>query len=175
MTGKTNKANSVELPLAEAPVGLKRILVAVDFSPSSTNAFHHALTFASQFHAELIVLHVVPSGPGAFAAPHGIPQFSEDDLTFGEDNLRLLVDSAERESKVKARAILRLGLPSHEICEAAKEADSDLLVLGTHGYTGWKHFCIGSTAERIVRAAPCPVLVVREKEHNFVTGGLPIQ
>jgi hypothetical protein len=39
--------------------------------------------------------------------------------------------------------------------------------MAAHGYTGWKHFCIGSTAERVVRAAPCPVLVVREKEHEF--------
>jgi len=43
-----------------------------------------------------------------------------------------------------------------------------MIVIATHGYTGWKHFAIGSTAERVVRAAPCPVLVVREKEHEFV-------
>jgi universal stress protein A len=52
--------------------------------------------------------------------------------------------------------------------EAAKDFDVDLIVIATHGYTGWKHFCIGSTAERVVRAAPCPVMVVREKEHEFV-------
>ena len=55
-----------------------------------------------------------------------------------------------------------------EIGEVAKESDVDLIVIATHGYTGWKHFAIGSTAERVVRAAPCPVLVVREKEHEFV-------
>ena len=62
---------------------------------------------------------------------------------------------------------VRAGLPSHEIVETAKELDVDLIVIATHGYAGWKHFCIGSTAERVVRAAPCPVLVVREKEHEF--------
>ncbi|MEI4884363.1 universal stress protein, partial [Klebsiella pneumoniae] len=62
----------------------------------------------------------------------------------------------------------RTGLPAHEIVEAAKELDVDLIVIATHGHTGWKHFAIGSTAERVVRAAPCPVLVVRQKEHEFI-------
>src|SRR5207244_12946003 len=48
-----------------------------------------------------------------------------------------------------------LHVPSHEIVDAAKEADVDLIIIATHGYTGWKHFCIGSTAERVVRAAHC--------------------
>ena len=65
------------------------------------------------------------------------------------------------------RAMTRQGIASHEIVDAAKEFDVDLIVMATHGYTGLKHFCIGSTAERVVRAAPCPVLVVREKEHEF--------
>ena len=59
---------------------------------------------------------------------------------------------------------MRTGVPSHEIVELAKEADIDLIVIAALGYTGSKHFCIGSTAERVARAAPCPVLVVREKE-----------
>jgi nucleotide-binding universal stress UspA family protein len=46
----------------------------------------------------------------------------------------------------------------------AKDADVDLIIMAAHGYTSWRHFCIGSTAELVVRAAPCPVLVVREKE-----------
>ena len=66
------------------------------------------------------------------------------------------------------RTILVLtGSTKREIVEAAKALDVDLIVIATHGYTGWKHFAIGSTAERVVRAAPCPVLVVREKEHEF--------
>ena len=59
------------------------------------------------------------------------------------------------------------GIPSHEIVEMAKEGDIDLIIIATHGYTSWRHFCISSTAECIVRAAPCPVLVVREKEHEL--------
>ena len=50
----------------------------------------------------------------------------------------------------------------------AKDLDVDLIIIATHGYTSWRHLCIGSTAERVVRTAPCPVLVVREKEHEFI-------
>jgi nucleotide-binding universal stress UspA family protein len=62
---------------------------------------------------------------------------------------------------------VRTGLAAHEIVEAARELDSDLIVIATHGYTGWKHLCIGSTTERVVRTAPCPVFVVREKQHEL--------
>ena len=60
-------------------------------------------------------------------------------------------------------------LAAHEIVEAARDLDSDLIVIATHGYTGWKHLCIGSTTERVVRTAPCPVFVVREKQHELLS------
>jgi nucleotide-binding universal stress UspA family protein len=85
-----------------------------------------------------------------------------------EKSLRVLVTSAKEAGVVSAHSTCRVGLASHEIVEAAKELNVDLIVIATHGYTGWKHLCIGSTAERVVRAAPCPVFVVREKEHEFV-------
>jgi len=83
-------------------------------------------------------------------------------------NLRVLLSSAEVGGLKETQSALRTGIASHEIVEAAKELDVDLIVMATHGYTGWKHFCIGSTAERVVRTAPCPVFVVREKEHKFI-------
>ena len=83
-------------------------------------------------------------------------------------SLKALVASARAREIAGVRAIFRRGFTSHEIVEAAKDLDVDLILIATHGYTGWKHFAIGSTAERVVRAAPCPVLVVREKEHDFV-------
>ena len=69
---------------------------------------------------------------------------------------------------VRGQALVRLGQPHREITEAAKELHVDLIVLATHGYTGLKHAFLGSTAERVVRHAPCPVLTVREREHDFV-------
>jgi nucleotide-binding universal stress UspA family protein len=62
-----------------------------------------------------------------------------------------------------------VGKPFHEIVAAAKQMEADLIVIATHGHTGFKHAIPGSTAERVVRHAPCPVLVVREREREFVS------
>ena len=93
--------------------------------------------------------------------------FVEGDIVAAGKNLRSFIASVRNGKIERPHWKVRAGIPSHEIVEVAKEMDVDLIVIATHGYTGWKHFCIGSTAERVVRAAPCPVLVVREKEHEF--------
>jgi universal stress protein A len=147
---------------------LKKILVPIDFSPPSKNAFKYALRFAEEFGGELTLLYVLE--PQSTTGFMGIPEasaFVENDIVAAGKNLRSLVSSVRNSRIERPRWKVRGGLPSHEIVEAAKEMDVDLIVIATHGYTGWKHFCIGSTAERVVRAAPCPVLVVREKEHEF--------
>lgn len=82
--------------------------------------------------------------------------------------MRGLADSAKAADGAGTRSTLGIGVATHEIVEVAKELDVDLIIIATHGFTGWKHFAIGSTAERVARAAPCPVLVVREKEHVFI-------
>src|SRR5438046_2829865 len=66
------------------------------------------------------------------------------------------------------KTLVRFGKPFQEICDAARGLKVDLIVISTHGYTGLKHAVLGSTAERVVRHAPCPVFVVREQEHEFV-------
>ena len=81
--------------------------------------------------------------------------------------LKQLASSVQTAGMKPVQSIVRTGLPAQEIVEAAKQFDVDLIIIATHGYTGWKHFAIGSTAERVVRAAPCPVMVVREKDHEF--------
>jgi nucleotide-binding universal stress UspA family protein len=146
---------------------LKKILVPTDFSEASNSAYKYALRFGQQFDAELHIVHVSePILSPQLAGLPPMPTFSEEERSLAENNLRVWADSMERVG-VKTETMLRTGLAAHEIVEAAKEIDADLIVIATHGYTGWKHFCIGSTAERVVRAAPCPVLVVREKEHQF--------
>jgi universal stress protein A len=151
-----------------ALLSIGKILVPSDFSPASENAFKYALRFGQEFGADLFLVHVLPP-PLAPTFP-GEPAtlvFPKSESASARKSLRAWVDSA-RAVGVNATVGIRNGMPEYEIVEAAKEHDVDLVIIATHGYTGWKHFCIGSTAERVVRAAPCPVLVVREKEHEFV-------
>jgi nucleotide-binding universal stress UspA family protein len=145
-------------------LNISKILVPSDFSSASSNAFRYALRFGQRFHAELLLIHILEP---EFQSARGASAFSQEELSLAEKNLRAWADSA-RTTGVTAKMTVRKGLPAHEITEAAKEYEVDLVIMATHGHTGWKHFCIGSTAEKVVRAAPCPVLVVREKEHEFV-------
>jgi len=150
-----------------ATTQLKRILVPVDFSSSSNQALRYAVRLAQHFGSEITLLHIVQR---TFVAPFPeVPpylDYIEADFENAERALQTL--AAQQTLKSSAiRTVVRTGLAAHEIVEAARDLDSDLIVIATHGYTGWKHLCIGSTAERVVRAAPCPVFAVREKQHEL--------
>ena len=169
MTAKTLEApGALETP-THSGLRLRKILAPIDFSPASKNAFKYAVRFAEEFGGELTLLYVLEPPPTtSYMAIPEATAFVEGDIVAAGKHLRSLIASVRsRKIEQPPHWKVRAGLPSHEIVEAAKEMDVDLIVIATHGYTGWKHFCIGSTAERVVRAAPCPVLVVREKEHEF--------
>ena len=169
-TRPARSRTSVTKPATDrAAISIKKILAPTDFSPASAKALKYALRFAHDFGSELTLLHVLePAVSPAFAGPPPAPTFSEAEMADAKESLRTLVKSIQSAGATGARSTIRTGVPTHEIVEAAKEFDVDLIVIATHGYTGWKHFAIGSTAARVARAAPCPVLVVREKEHDFL-------
>ena len=153
----------------QKPITIKNILVPTDFSPASKKAFSYALRFAEELGCRLTLLHVLePQTPLTLVGRPAAAAFSEQELADAEESLRALADSAGTAGVAGTKSILRTGVATHEIVEAAKDLDVDLIVIATHGFTGWKHFAIGSTAERVARAAHCPVFVIREKEHDFL-------
>lgn len=148
-------------------IKLKTILVPVDFSESSRKALHYAVSFARQFNAEILLLHSVelPSPP-----PETIltkPGLIDADAQNAADK-RLSEWRKQIGSSTAVKVAARTGKPTTQIVEEAKRSHADLIVMGTHGRTGLSHLLIGSTAEQVVRHAPCPVMVVREQEHDFV-------
>lgn len=151
-----------------SPITVKKILAPTDFSPASEKGLKYALRLATEFGAQVTLLHVLePAVPVTF---EGMPmRWPEEGITSLEaaKTLKQLVTETRQGGFARVTGTTRRGFASYEIVSAAAELDADLIVIATHGYTGWKHFCIGSTAERVVRVAPCPVLVVREKEHDF--------
>jgi nucleotide-binding universal stress UspA family protein len=149
---------------------LKRILVPIDFSETSTKAFQYALRVAEQFGSEIVLLHVLEPASPMVGAPLAFQVFpdSEDALSRVEKKLAAFSAQSRTNGAHAISSRIRTGHAPNEITKAAKDLDVDLIVIATHGYTSWRHLCIGSTTERVVRAAPCPVLVVREKEHEFV-------
>ena len=139
----------------------------VDFSACSEKALQYAIAFAKQFGAEIVLLHVVqPYVP--------VPEMGAIDT---ELLLRQMRDGAEREltamrqritEDIKIRTQLRVGRADSEIVRAADELEADLILLSTHGRTGLGRVFMGSVAEHITRYARCPVLTVREREHEFI-------
>ena len=166
---KAVATKSPRLVDGQKPIGIKKILVPTDFSPASTKAFSYALRLAKEQGSEITLLHILePETPLTLAGQATAAAFSEKQLAEKEKSLSILADQAAGAGVVGAKSIVRTGVPTHEIIEAAKELDVDLIVIATHGLTGGNQFVIGSTAERVARAASCPVLVVREKEHDFI-------
>lgn len=157
-------------PLVPSHIQIQKILVPVDFSPQSMKALQYALSFAEQYNARLVLLNVVE--PAVYPTelgyiPSEIETLHESVLAGARERLRKLVQE-QMPPGIPAEQQIRVGSPYLEITAAAKEMNSDLIVIATHGYTGLKHVFLGSTAERVIRHAPCPVLTVREREHDFV-------
>jgi nucleotide-binding universal stress UspA family protein len=147
---------------------ITKILVPVDFSPHADRAFGYATTLATRFHAALGLVHVVedPFVTGAWNAEVYVPNVPEllEALTAGaEQQLTTLGQSAVALGLTAETAVIT-GRPAHAILEHAKAGGFDLIVMGTHGRTGLSHVVMGSVAERVVRKAPCPVLVVHAGE-----------
>ena len=148
---------------------LKKILVPTDFSETSKKAVQYALRFAEQFGCEIALLYVVEPASPLVGAPLGVePITDKDEFSMAEKELAVLAAESHTDGAHSVSSFVRVGHAPNEITKAAKDLDIDLIVIATHGYTSWQHLCMGSTTERVVRAAPCPVLVVREKEHEFV-------
>jgi len=144
---------------------IKKILVPVDFSDCSKKALQYAIPLARQFGAELTLLHVVQPYPP-------MPEMGPVDVeTIQDAHEQLATFRGAVGDVVPSNTIVRTGSAHVEIIDAAKEFDIDLIVLSTHGRTGLEHVLLGSTAEKVVRHAGCPVLVVREHEREFIVQG----
>jgi universal stress protein A len=156
---------------------LNKILVPTDFSEDSTNALQYAQELARKFGSEIILLHVVqvitpiaigPTPGGGYdpVAMETMGKIADEQRQLSEQELKRQVEQLTG-AGLRARAVLRTGSPFVEIISAASTEKADLITMGTHGRTGLAHILMGSTAERVVRKAPCPVLTVRHPDRKF--------
>ena len=147
-------------------IKIEKILVPLDFSVASMEALSHAVALATHVDAAIHLVHIYPpdeasSVPGAghllFESADTIERLTEE-LTGIH---RKFVPTFRPEN-----CHVRRGRPHQGIIRVARDIGADLIVLATHGYSGLKHLLLGSTAERVVRNAPCPVLVVRKRKQK---------
>jgi len=151
-------------------ITLKKILAATDFSRHSEIVVQYAAEFARVFDAEVLLCNVVgrpdilsqipPGGEGYFP-----PNLEE----IHEEQARTECENALKNSGIsQGRVVVSVGSPFVEIIRLARTENVDLIIVGTHGRGAVAHMLLGSVAEKVVRKAPCPVLTVRDGEHDFV-------
>lgn len=148
---------------------IEKILVPIDFSDYSKNSLKYAINFAKQFRAELFLIYVVE--PVIYPPDFSMGQIAIPtvDLEMDKRAVEELNKLAKKEMplEVKVNTIVKTGKPFIEIIETASEEEIDLIIISTHGHTGMEHILFGSTAEKVVRKAPCPVLTLREPVKGF--------
>ena len=138
-----------------------RILVPLDFSGPSLKAVPYALAIARQFGSDVHLLHVVDSSQYPPPRLLTLPLMPQAEWN---RRLRKRLEAVVLKYRVNGSVSAlepRSGTAYEEICAVAREVKADLIVIATHGYTGYKHIYLGSTAERVVQHSRCPVLVVR--------------
>lgn len=145
---------------------IRKILCPVDFSEGSSGVLAYATTVATQFDATIDLFHVREAAPydmagdviRAESSPDGVAGRAKSELT---ERLLAMIEAVAPDERKRITPIVASGYPAQSILGRLENGDYDLAVLGTAGRTGVAHLLMGSVAERVVRAAPCPVLTVR--------------
>lgn len=153
---------------------IKRILIPTDFSSPSERAMQYALRIAAKYQATLVVLHVAEAVTHA-PAHCDVPGFMKSLEISKKERREHLLEFTQRLSECMnagSMPVLEIvtadGEAAEQIVRTASEKQVDLIVIATHGYTGLKRFMVGGTTRKVVTHAGCPVLVVRENEHEFI-------
>jgi universal stress protein A len=145
-----------------------------NFSEPSYKALQVAIEFASHFQAELLLAHfVVTATPGVPADPMlafaGQETYEQAAKSAAEDQLTMATQDIPTE--LKSRCVLGVGDAAEEIVRLARTDGADLIVICTHGLTGWRHLVFGSVAEKVVQLSDRPVLVLPAHETTGDTNG----
>jgi len=149
---------------------IKKVLVPIDFSDYSKSSLRYAVNFAKQFNAEIYLIYVLEPviyPPDFSMGQIAIPSINAEWDERAREELENLAKTEIPEG-VNVKTILKNGKPFLEIIDTASEENIDLIIIATHGHSGVEHILFGSTAEKVVRKAPCPVLTLREPVKGFM-------
>ena len=148
---------------------INTILVPVDFSESSDIALEHAVFMARMNKSRLIMLHVIESFSFTSAIGHAMKgtSFEAKAEEMVQNKFNEIVDRIKSKDGIKVETKIKLGRIHHEILRAAKENDVSLIIMGTHGVSGFQEFLVGSNARRIMSTSSCPVLTVQQHSEKI--------
>jgi nucleotide-binding universal stress UspA family protein len=151
-------------------VTAKHILVPTDFSPHANYALAYAIDLAATLQARLTVLHVIHLSPLMVgeAPPVAFNDLLQDLESDAQKQIQKALDRVQQAGVQGDGAIVE-GVPFQTITDTAKDQNVDLIVMGTHGRTGLSHVLMGSVTEKVVRLAPCSVLVTKDTVEDAET------
>ncbi len=149
-------------------ISIKRILCPLDFSEESLKALRTAGALSQHFNAELLIINAVP--PVSTISEEAdysfynfdVPTFEDKLVRVAKKKLKSII-SKRISKKIKVRSLVQLGDPAHVIVKIATKKRADLIVIATHGRTHWTRLVFGSVVEKVIRLAPCPVLIIGAK------------
>lgn len=145
----------------------KRILVPTDFSNYADNALRQAVDIAKQYRAKIFLLHVIGDHIRQCIEDYClsdavVKEIERDSMMASLDNLKKEINRlSDDSSDVEISIYVKRGVPSEEVLREQEEKDIDLIVMASHGRTGISRILIGSVAEKVMRGAKCPVMLVR--------------
>ena len=145
---------------------IRRVMHATDFSRASSAAFKRAVELAKSNHAELLLVHVISPAMPLVGDGYVPPQVYEDLEKAANDYAQKHLDALIAKAKkagVRVKGLLLEGLAHERIAQAARSRKADVVVIGTHGRTGFAKLFLGSVASRVLAISPRPVLTVRGK------------
>lgn len=160
--------NAVSKAVQGSPLKIRRILAPTDLSEDSHRGISYATRLAQHFAAKLTILHIYEA-PFLFddTMTPAIAQELQRDRQRAETAL-LGIWEESRSKHSNCDTLFQCGQPHELIVKAARDLETDLIVLSTHGYHWLNHLLFGSDAEHVLRHAPCPVLIVQEHERDFI-------
>jgi nucleotide-binding universal stress UspA family protein len=144
----------------------KKILVPTDFSASSDKAIQEALDIAEKYHSKVYVLHVIDKNVQQCAVDYCLPievvdQFENESVKASTQKMMQEVSRLQKDNALNITYETKKGVPYDEILNEQHENDIDLIVMASHGRTGLSRFMLGSVADKVVKKASTPVLLVR--------------
>jgi universal stress protein A len=145
----------------------KKILVPTDFSESSEKALKEAIDVAAKYHSKIYVLHVIDKAVQQCAADYCIPaevmeQFEKESVNSSQKKMKEEVANLAGSKAVEIDFDIKKGVPFDEILKEQDERGIDLIIMATHGRTGLSKFMLGSVADKVLKKATAPVLLVRK-------------
>lgn len=146
---------------------INKILIPYDFSETADLSLEHAVFMAKLLQAEITLLHIVETVSFTSAISHAFGGFEKKIETATNEKLEELARNIHLKSGVTLNIRTEVGRIYKKICQVAKEVDADIIVMGTHGASGYQKFSVGTNTSRVVQEAPCPVISVQTHAKNL--------